>query len=109
MSFYRLKILDKDGKVTFSKTVAVNRSNEIFTFRVSPNPVRNILFIKATGENVQGTLRIIDAGGRNIREEKVTIQTNTSISINVNSLARGIYTLQFVTPAFTQSKRFMKE
>ncbi len=109
MNFYRLKILDKDGKVTFSKIVAVNMSNEIFTFKISPNPVRNILFIKATGESLKGTLRIIDAGGRNIREEKVTIQTNSSIAVNVNSLTTGIYTLQFVTPIFTQSKRFMKE
>ena len=109
MNFYRLKILDKDGMITFSKTVAVNMINENFTFKISPNPVRNILFIKATGENLKGTLRIIDAGGRNIREEKITIPANASISVNVNSLTRGIYTLQFVTATLTQSKRFMKE
>lgn len=108
-NFYRLKIVDRDGGFTFSETVAVSLGQELFTFEISPNPVKNILFVKVNGERENGTLRVIDAAGRVLKEAKVSLTGNSNFSVNINGVPNGIYTLQLVTPTKSESRRFLKE
>ncbi|WP_341224631.1 hypothetical protein [uncultured Arcticibacterium sp.] len=64
VNYYRLKLIDSNGKYTYSKTIAVNYEidGDYFTFE---NPVRNHTIQIRT--NIKDSeLRILDVTGRNI-------------------------------------------
>lgn len=94
--YYRLKMLDLDGKTTYSNiinlTSACDRNSDLF--RVYPNPVTssvfNIEFLKAGKYD----LFLINASGSVVREEKVTASPGQLIRIsNINHPA-GTYMLK---------------
>lgn len=108
-NYYKLKIIDKDGMFSFSKIVSVNINNEIFTWKIFPNPVQHSLFVSTYNKNEKATLQITDAAGRKIKNLNVTLNGNNSFAIPVFQLAKGIYTLQLCTSTKTETKRFIKE
>ncbi len=88
-AFYRIKQTDKDGKITYSKTMLLNvNTNSAVT--VYPNPTANIVTINSTG--LLNTKAILtDISGKALQTINIT-QQNTSI--NLGSYASGIYLLK---------------
>ncbi len=109
LNFYRLKMIDGDGNIRYSKIVTANISNEVFNFTLFPNPAIDVLYVQANGNNEKATFIINDAGGRKLKELNVTLNGNTSFSFNVNALPKGTYTLQLHTKVKSETKRFIKE
>ena len=67
------------------------------------------MFVQASGENEKATFQIVDAIGRKLKEVKVTLNGNTSFSIYINNLPKGIYNLYVRTKTTTETRRFIKE
>lgn len=109
VNFYRLQMVDEAGNFTYSKIVSVKIEQEIFTFQISPNPAKNILFVRVDGENEKGVFQISDAVGRKLNEVVIFLKSNTSFSIDINSLPKGVYNLQLFTRTKIETKRFVKE
>jgi len=93
----------------YSKIIPITITDAGFTLILSPNPVKNTLFIKATGSNQNAMFVIIDGAGKKVSEVKAVLNGSTSISININTLAKGAYTLQLQTAALLETRRFIKE
>ena len=108
-NYYKLKIIDKDATFSFSKIVSVNINNEIFTWKIFPNPVQNTLFVSINNKNEKATFQITDAAGRKIKELNVTLNGNSSFAIPIAELAKGVYTLQLNTASKNEIKQFIKE
>jgi uncharacterized delta-60 repeat protein len=106
--FYRLKMIDA-SKFSYSQTIVVNRNGIVSSLQLILNPVKDILHLQATGANETAQLRITDAVGRVVRLEKVQLNNVTSVSINVQSLARGNYYLILQTNDRTQALPFLKQ
>jgi len=109
INYYKLKMVDKDGKFSFSKIVSVNIDKEIFTWKIFPNPVQNILFVSTNNKNEKATFQITDATGRKIKEVNVILNGNSSFAIPVFQLPKGMYSLQLRTATKTETKSFIKE
>ena len=81
-----------------------NLSTESFSknsaFTIFPNPAKNLVYIKSDSEIEQ--VRIIDALGK-----VILAQNNTEI--NVEHLAKGIYTLEISTGNGRVFRKFIKE
>jgi uncharacterized delta-60 repeat protein len=107
INFYRLKMLDADGKFTYSNIVAVkiNSDNKLHIF---PNPAKRILFVEASGNSENAIVQIVDAGGRNLKEMKVFLNGKTSFSIDVSNLAGGVYNLVLHKNKSTEVQTFFK-
>ncbi|MFT3910255.1 MAG: T9SS type A sorting domain-containing protein [Ferruginibacter sp.] len=87
-SFYRLKMVDKDGQTTYSAIRTI-----IFTSKIAAsileNPVRNTLtLINVTTATTNSEWQLISAVGQVIK--KGTLQNGTN-KINVDLLAPGTY------------------
>lgn len=81
--YYRLVMIDKDGKSSLSKILKVSMvSREDILFY--PNPSRNSITIFGTGEN----LAISNMLGLKLIQQKTT---NGYQKINISSLKQGIY------------------
>jgi hypothetical protein len=96
--YYRLKMVDKDGRFSYSQVVLVKKdSKSIKGVLINPNPVvSGIATVKMTASGKAVVeLRIIDLSGRVLLKQTQNVyEGNNSITLNVQKLQPGIYTLQ---------------
>ncbi len=87
INYYRLKLIDLDGKFSFSKIIALKNEAEI---KIFPNPVKNNIMIENSELEI---FEIINAFGqiKNIKSIKIN---NTQQQINISELPVGIYYLK---------------
>lgn len=100
-SFYRLKILDTDGKFTYSPIVSVKRSVSKIAngYLVYPNPAtESYLYIKPLIPDNKEVLQIavVDLGGRIWYTHKLTAANlnNGRFKVPIRELPHGVYVLQ---------------
>lgn len=89
--YYRLKMIDADGRFSYSKIVAVRLNNNFSNAVVYPNPATGNLSVKLTEALSQNsTLTITDVSGRKLQQQAVTEGT-LQVSIDVSRLPAGRY------------------
>ena len=108
LNFYRLKMIDKDGKFTYSKIVTATIIQG-YSFSISPNPATNILSVQLSGLAEKSTLQIMDATGRKLQEINIGSGGGKTIPLNIINLRKGLYILQLTTNKKTESRKFIKE
>lgn len=94
-NFYRLKMIDLDGKITYSDVVAIKIKNDNYKVSVFPNPVQNEVRVQipAAGRG-DCVIQIQDISGKLIRQKSVQLNNALlSTSINVEDLSKGTYIL----------------
>jgi len=91
--YYRLKMIDKDGKFVYSKIIKLSSDNKSQTlYKVFPNPVHNNLTIDFNGKSSNEEASILSLTGKELM--KVTLQDGIlSKTICVAQLANGEYLL----------------
>jgi hypothetical protein len=90
-SYYRLKILQKDGSFTYSKIVTLSNQPANSIYSISPNPAVDYFIIHGTGNSKKVDIEIYDAGGRKVKELPHQAFSNNSIKIGVHDLVPGSY------------------
>ncbi|MEP7317522.1 MAG: T9SS type A sorting domain-containing protein, partial [Panacibacter sp.] len=86
-NYYRLKVIDGDGKKTYSNIVSLNvNSNKTITL-VYPVPARDVLHIQTNGN---GFFSLIDQSGKILLIQNI-IGNGT---INISGIASGFYYLK---------------
>ncbi|MBL0146849.1 MAG: T9SS type A sorting domain-containing protein [Chitinophagaceae bacterium] len=115
VNYYRLRITDANGKVTYSNTIAlVNKLSGVEIVGIAPNPVTSA---GAATLNVasaqQGTLKIVvtDLAGRQLitQTEKIIAGSN-QIPMNFAKLSGGSYQVTAITEdGKATSVRFIKQ
>lgn len=97
-NLYRLKQVDQDGKFYFSPVIEANcnsRKNEVYVYPVPSKDLITISFKSERRCNV--TLQLMDITGRIVLQEQQPAEQGTnSLSLNINKLARGYYTLKLM-------------
>ena len=93
--FYRLKLIDLDGKYSYSKIISIINTDQTPPSggwgAVFPNPVTNQIKI-ANQNNASLTINLLDAFGKQII--KPILSDNREVIIPVNDLSNGVYFLQ---------------
>ncbi len=107
-NFYRLRIVNEDGKFKYSKVVEAT-IDRLFSLQIFPNPARDILFVQASGDNEKAAFQIMDVTGKKLKQGEITLQENTSFSIPINNLSNGIYILQLNTREGIETRKFVKK
>ena len=101
-NYYRLLVSDKAGKSAYSKVaVVVTRGAAVEVISLSPNPVTGVGTIAVSaGEASNAEVKILDAVGRELYNGRHALnQGMNSISLDMNNLPQGNYTLHVVTDA----------
>jgi alpha-tubulin suppressor-like RCC1 family protein len=99
--YYRLKMLDKDGKFSYSNIVSITKSkNE--AYGLYPNPANSYIVI--TGETLLAhQVKIINASGK---VEQPAIQAN---KLNIQHLSAGVYTILITDKNGVYQLKFIKQ
>lgn len=99
--YYRIKMLSKDGKISYSEIVKINTGKLVSLITVSPNPVLdgriNLLFENAPPGNY--TLSLINQLGQVVLLKKIWhTSSEASVTIADNTINKGIYNLLITKP-----------
>ena len=101
IAFYRIKMIDLDGKASFSNIVSVSLP-ESKIVRVYPNPTEGIIFIELQNSILPARLHIYDLQGRTIRNEKL-LQTKNKMELN------GVHGVFYISISDKNGKQISKE
>ncbi|WP_207632802.1 T9SS type A sorting domain-containing protein [Foetidibacter luteolus] len=92
-NFYRLKVIDKDGKYSFSPIIKLENSDEGFAAVVYPNPAADRLFLRfnvPVAQEVSVTISAIN--GNPLISSRLSIAAGSADkTMNISSLAAGTY------------------
>ncbi len=94
--FYRLKMLDKDGKFEYSPIRQLTINNSQFTINIFPNPTHNKLQIQIDSDK-KTTLKIdiITQDGKIVLNSNMAATVGSNLhSINITALQSGTYILR---------------
>jgi hypothetical protein len=108
VNFYRLKIVDTDGRFKYSKTIRIITALRN-VLQIFPNPVRDVLNLQVLGEHKNGLIQIFDLSGKKVQEQKIFIAGNTTRSIDISHLPNGIYNIIFTNQKNKEQIIFVKQ
>ena len=104
--YYRLKMIDADGKFDYSKVVVMKISCNESQLTVYPNPVIDILNVNITTPDDETTTgKLFDGAGRLIYSHTLVSGTN---SISMRNLPGGVYLLQLISNKQVQHIKIVK-
>ena len=106
-NFYRLKMVDADGKYEYSNVVLLRVLDDVL-LSVFPNPAADKLNISITSIQTikQIQLYVFDNGGKMIAQQSVA--NNNTISLDVSRYSTGVYVLKLLYNGKEESIRFVK-
>ncbi|HEY4108449.1 T9SS type A sorting domain-containing protein [Puia sp.] len=92
-SEYRLQLVDKDGKYTYSQ-VKVIRNGLIGTVSVFPNPAHDVVNVTVGGKSTESVLvRLYNQTGQLVQMKNVANAGGTTVALGVSGYAAGSYTI----------------
>lgn len=114
MNYYRLKVTDAAGKISYSGIVALLNAIKGFDIvSMTPNPVITGSFKLnvASTQSSKMQLMVFDIQGRMLNRQTVSVIAGyNSIPVNVDNLASGIYSIQCsIGEDKSETLRFVKQ
>jgi hypothetical protein len=108
ISFYRLKMIDPSGVISYSQTVTARRKGNENTFvYVYPNPVSSTLTVKLNSPSAtKYSLTIADVTGKLV---KSLTGTGETMEIDLSGMAGGVYLLKYTDSRNTQTIKITKQ
>ncbi len=114
INYYRLKQIDEDGRINYSKTIVIHHNNclqELRVVQLFPNPTQGHLTVRfISGSSEKTTVNILDVYGKTILRQTLEPQIGLNdLLIEIDHLAASVYYLQLNNAsAATISERFIK-
>lgn len=104
--YYRLKTTERDGKIHHSKIVS-SRIGTDQVLSIVENPVRNDLRLRVYTDEV-GSVQILQSSGAVVKTSRIPGINSAPVSIDVSTLASGIYYLSYEVNGKTVAVSFIK-
>jgi len=106
--FYRLKLVDEDGRFFYSKVIAFKINSTQNDLTIYPNPARTEIFISLTTDKRNKLhVKILDASGKTLYDQQKEIQKGNNIfPVTTSRLKAGSYLLQLILNGETKTSKF---
>lgn len=90
-NYYRIRQVDKDGKITYSKTINIPMKQEV-TASLYPNPVGEVLHLKLKATNPEPVMvKITDLQGKEVYRFTTTTLTSNDLKVDVSAWKPQFY------------------
>ena len=110
--YYRLKMIDNDGKFSYSNIVYI-KLGEKQSVLLYPNPAKDLINLQinnTAAATINNTIQIVDELGRVLLEKKVIVTTGTqSFELNTTSLSKGNYVIVIKGEGEVKTMKFIKD
>lgn len=110
-AFYRLKMVDKDGKFTYSPVFSGGCNDVPMPFAVYPNPVHNEATVRLSArQNSHASVQLYSSNGQLLAKYEWHLSTGiNSMPIAVSNLAAGIYMVRVLLNGEVLQAKLLKE
>jgi hypothetical protein len=110
-AFYRLKMVDKDGKFTYSPVFSGGCNDLPMPFTVYPNPVHNEATVRLSArQNSHASVQLYSSNGQLLATYEWHLSTGiNSMPIAVSNLAAGIYMVRVLLNGEVLQTKLLKE
>jgi hypothetical protein len=105
--YYRLKMMNKDGSFTYSNIFVLN-SKMKGNVSVYPNPASESITLFHGNLSTNATANIVGMDGRKLMQLNL-LPNATHTLVNIQSLAKGVYLLQYQDGNNVQAIKFIKQ
>jgi hypothetical protein len=112
ISYYRIRQVDKDGTVSFSKVESVNMGNKLFTVTASPNPTNASIKVNlnSTITNETSVISLKDLLGRTVIEREISVtEGDNTFDMDLSKLPQGNYVLETIVGEKREMLKITKE
>jgi len=92
-SYYRVVVLDNDGKKQYSDQVVLKKAEQYKGLSVFPNPCSGYLNITGDAKELT-SVRIFNNLGQELKNIKNHLNTNTTLQVDMRSFGTGIYVIK---------------
>lgn len=93
INYYRIKVINTDGSISFSKITSVVLKGNTSVVRVFPNPVTDKVFVWVPNQFGIQKIVVTDVLGKQIIQKLVRNSVNIQ-DIETSHLSKGVYNLQ---------------
>jgi hypothetical protein len=109
--FYRLRIVDKDGKFSYSGVRTVNCGTKKWDITVYPNPARDKIELTINGVNRHSLpVKIVNAVGQLVWQQQVALTNQyRQLTIPITQLTAGIYYIHVEDQEYKQTITISKQ
>ncbi|MGG9971132.1 T9SS type A sorting domain-containing protein [Ferruginibacter sp. SUN002] len=97
VNYYRIKVINNDGRYSYSTIVTLALKGNVGSVRVFPNPVQDRLFVWMPDNTKAENIIIMDAVGKKIMQKAVVGNATNVADIDVRNLPKGVYRIQVTT------------
>lgn len=106
--FYRLKLIDADGKYSYSRILVFKLNSAQNTFMIYPNPAKAEVFVSlAAADNGKAQIKIIDASGKLVSVQQKEIQKGNNVfPVTTSKLKAGSYILELMNGVEVRTSKF---
>ncbi|MBO9633528.1 MAG: T9SS type A sorting domain-containing protein [Chitinophagaceae bacterium] len=106
---YRLKLVDIDGKYTYSNmAIADVKCDQATLLKVYPNPARTVVYVSSS--KPVKSIRIVSLTGSAVVQQHVNQLSASAVQIPVSHLIHGIYMVQvWAMDGMVQTTKLVKE
>lgn len=108
-NYYRLKMVDKDGKFIYSSIVKIQTKKDL-SIQVYPNPIKDFTKVSINSNKAQtAKIFIIDATGKLVFKQNKSLSTGLNdFTINSALFISGIYQLSVITDYGKENFKIIK-
>ena len=106
-TYYRLKLVDKNGSFSYSSIVVLNASVATKKITIFPNPATNYITLSHTQATAGAIVKILSANGKVVSTTAIQ-QGATQTTVDVTKLAKGSYYVSFQSNGEATTSQFVK-
>lgn len=107
INYYRLKMIDIDGKFTYSPIRTINITKNNLPFVIAPNPASTFAIIYFNQLIKNAEISVIDAQGRKLFTDIIKNAGITTYHLKTDKLVSGIYIIHVQTSSGNFTERLL--
>jgi hypothetical protein len=107
LSYYRLKMVDKDGVFKYTKALVINNALQA-GLAIFPNPASHNIAVSHQKASANSSIEVVAIDGKRVMTIKPQLNA-VQTSIDVSGLERGSYLIMFKNGSEKSGLRFIKQ
>lgn len=108
IGYYRIKVIDADGKMSVSNTILLKNTKPTNLFSVINNPAKGSIRL-VIWANTPSSLMLINSMGQTVEKKMVTTSNGTVLTFNSTHLSKGMYSVVMTNGIKQQAEKIIVE
>jgi len=108
INLYRLKQVDFDNKIQYSKIASVVLSDKKVSYSINPNPAYKFInIVSNSSENKKIFIQLVNIDGKIVKQHVGQINYNYPMKLNLDGISKGVYFIRLLSDNKTTTNKIV--